>query len=47
MSERKPCGGGFSDGRWALIEPVITAWYARHPSVSGHQDRYKMRETTT
>lgn len=30
--------------RWALIEPVITAWKAAHPSVSGHRGRYEMRE---
>ncbi|MGW3661505.1 IS5 family transposase [Streptomyces sp. NPDC005151] len=33
-----------SDGQWALVEPVITAWKAAHPSVSGHQGRYAMRE---
>lgn len=27
-----------------LIEPVIAAWKARHPSVSGHQGKYAMRE---
>jgi hypothetical protein len=27
-----------------LIEPVITAWKATHPSVSGHQGSYAMRE---
>jgi transposase len=27
-----------------LIEPVITAWKAVHPSVSGHQGAYEMRE---
>ncbi|MBB3728099.1 transposase [Nonomuraea dietziae] len=32
-----------SDERWALIEPVITAWKAAHPSVGGHQGRYAMR----
>lgn len=30
--------------RWALIEPVIVSWKARHPSVSGHQGGYEMRE---
>ncbi|MGW9032897.1 transposase, partial [Streptomyces sp. NPDC055722] len=33
-----------SDEQWALIAPVITAWKARHPSVSGHQGKYAMRE---
>lgn len=27
-----------------LIRPVITAWKARHPSVSGHEGQYAMRE---
>jgi transposase len=33
-----------SDERWGLIRPVIEAWKAVHPSVSGHQGRYEMRE---
>ncbi|MGR8008159.1 transposase [Streptomyces hypolithicus] len=33
-----------SDEQWALVEPVISAWKAGHPSVSGHQGRYAMRE---
>jgi transposase len=27
-----------------VIEPLIAAWKAHHPSVSGHQGRYEMRE---
>ncbi|MFI9617268.1 IS5 family transposase [Streptomyces sp. NPDC052023] len=44
MSERKRYPSDLSDERWALIEPVITAWKAAHPSVSRHQGRYEMRE---
>ncbi|WP_405561222.1 IS5 family transposase [Streptomyces canus] len=44
MSERKPYKTDLSDEQWALVEPVITAWKAAHPSVSGHQGRYAMRE---
>ena len=44
MSERKQYPSDLSDERWALIEPVITAWKAAHPSVSGHQGGYAMRE---
>ncbi|MFD4601878.1 IS5 family transposase [Streptomyces sp. NPDC058464] len=44
MSERKPYKSDLSDEQWALVEPVITAWKAAHPSVSGHQGRYEMRE---
>ncbi|MFF2132064.1 IS5 family transposase [Streptomyces olivochromogenes] len=44
MSERRPYKGDLSDERWALIEPVTAGWKAKHPSVSGHQGRYEMRE---
>ncbi|WTJ80238.1 IS5 family transposase [Streptomyces sp. NBC_01538] len=44
MSERKPYKTDVSDEQWALVEPVIAAWKAAHPSVSGHQGRYEMRE---
>lgn len=44
MSERKPCKTDLSDAQWALVEPVITTWKAAHPSVSGHQGRYAIRE---
>ncbi|WP_326793273.1 IS5 family transposase [Streptomyces sp. NBC_00841] len=44
MSDRRPYKSDLSDERWALIEPVITAWKARHRSVSGHQGNYDMRE---
>jgi transposase len=32
------------DERWEPIRPVIEAWKAQHPSVSGHRGRYEMRE---
>jgi transposase len=44
VSERKPYKTDVSDEQWALVEPVIAAWKAAHPSVSGHQGRYAMRE---
>jgi hypothetical protein len=28
----------------AVIGPFLEAWKARHPSVSGHQGRYELRE---
>ncbi|MEU9944277.1 IS5 family transposase [Streptomyces lavendulae] len=31
-----------ADERWALIEPVIAAWKADHPSPTGHQGRYEI-----
>jgi transposase len=42
--ERRGYPSGLTDERWALIEPVITAWKAVHPPVGGQQGRYAMRE---
>ncbi|MFI0425022.1 IS5 family transposase, partial [Spongiactinospora sp. 9N601] len=44
MGEREPYPSDLTDAQWALIEPVISAWKARHRSVSGHHCRYAMRE---
>ncbi|MEO3863909.1 IS5 family transposase [Acrocarpospora sp. B8E8] len=44
MTERKPYPSDLSDAEWALIEPVLTAWKAAHPSVSGHEGNYELRE---
>ncbi|GGR10410.1 IS5 family transposase [Kitasatospora griseola] len=44
MNDRQPYKSDLSDERWALIEPVIASWKAQHPSVSGHQGQYEMRE---
>jgi transposase len=33
-----------SDEAWGLIRPVIVSWKGRHPSVSGHEGGYDMRE---
>lgn len=44
MSMRKPYPSDLTDEQWELVEPVITAWKARHPSVSGHQGKYALRE---
>lgn len=44
MVERRGYPSDLTEERWALLEPVITAWKVRHPSVSGHQGRYAMRE---
>ncbi|MEV0314827.1 IS5 family transposase [Nonomuraea fuscirosea] len=44
MTERKPYPSDLSDAQWALIEPVLTARKAAHPSVSGHQGGYELRE---
>ncbi|KOU36438.1 IS5 family transposase [Streptomyces sp. WM6378] len=44
MSDRMPYSSDVGDEQWALVEPVLTAWKAGHPSVSGHQGKYAMRE---
>lgn len=43
MSERRGYYTDTTDEQWALIEPVIVAWKAARPSVSGHVGRYPMR----
>lgn len=42
--ERKPYKSDVSDAQWALIEPVILAWKAQHPSATGHSGSYDYRE---
>lgn len=44
VTDRKRYPSDLTDAQWALIEPVITAWKAAHPSVSGHEGGYEMRE---
>ncbi|MGW7461131.1 transposase [Streptomyces sp. NPDC054797] len=44
MGQRPPYPSDLPDEAWELIRPVITAWKARHPSVSGHGGAYDMRE---
>ncbi|MEV4375226.1 transposase, partial [Nonomuraea sp. NPDC049637] len=39
-----PYPSDLSDAQWALIEPVLTAWKAAHPSLSGHEGGYELRE---
>ncbi|GGS21854.1 hypothetical protein GCM10010269_70850 [Streptomyces humidus] len=41
VRERRPCRTDLPDERWALVEPVIAAWKAARPSVSGHQGRHE------
>jgi len=44
VDERKPYKTDLTKAEWAVIDPLIAAWKAAHPSVSGHQGRYEMRE---
>lgn len=41
---REPYPSDLSDEAWELIRPVIIVWKAKHPSVSGHEGQYAMRE---
>ncbi|WP_344140426.1 IS5 family transposase, partial [Luedemannella flava] len=44
MDGRKPYPSDVTDAQWAVVGPFLEAWKARHPSVSGHQGRYELRE---
>ena len=44
MGERKAYPSDLTDDQWAVVGPFLQAWKARHPSVSGHQGRYQLRE---
>jgi transposase len=44
MAERVGYPSDLTDEQWAVIGPFLRAWKARHPSVSGHQGRYDLRE---
>lgn len=44
MSGRKPYPSDVTDAQWAVVGPFLEAWKAQHPSVSGHQGRYELRE---
>jgi transposase len=43
VSERRGYYTDTTDEQWALIEPVLLAWKAAHPSVSGHSGGYNYR----
>jgi transposase len=44
VGERAGYPSDLSDEQWAVVGPFLRAWKARHPSVSGHQGRYELRE---
>jgi transposase len=44
VSGRAAYPSDLTDAQWAVIGPFLDAWKARHPSVSGHQGRYELRE---
>src|SRR5215212_9941643 len=44
MNDRKRYPSDVSDEQWAAVGPFLRAWKAKHPSVSGHQGCYELRE---
>jgi len=44
VDERLRYPSDLSDEQWAVTGLFMPAWKARHPSVSGHQGRYELRE---
>jgi transposase len=44
VDERTRYKTDLTEPEWAVIKPLIAAWKAKHPSVSGHQGRCEMRE---
>lgn len=44
MDGRAAYPSDLTDPQWAVIGPFLAAWKARHPSVSGHQGHYQIRE---
>jgi transposase len=44
MGERAAYPSDLTDEQWAVVGPFLQAWKDRHPSVSGHQGRYELRE---
>ena len=44
MGERAAYPSDLTDEQWAVIGPFLRAWKTRHPSVSGPQGRYELRE---
>ena len=44
MAERVAYPSDVTDAQWAVLEPFLRAWKAKHASASGHQGRYELRE---
>lgn len=44
VSKRKAYPSDLTDEQWEVVGPFLDAWKAKHPSVSGHQGRYPLRE---
>jgi Putative transposase of IS4/5 family (DUF4096) len=44
VGKRRAYPSDLSDEQWAVVGPFLDARKAKHPSVSGHQGRYPLRE---
>jgi transposase len=44
VEQRAAYPSDLTDAQWAVVGPFLQAWKARHPSVSGHQGSYDLRE---
>jgi transposase len=44
VDDRVPYPSDVTDARWVVLEPFLLVWKAKHPSASGHQGRYELRE---
>jgi transposase len=44
VGKRKAYPSDLTDEQWEVVGPFLHAWKAKHPSVSGHQGRYELRE---
>jgi transposase len=44
VSNRKAYPSDLTDEQWAVVGPFLDVWKAKHPSVSGHEGRYQLRE---
>lgn len=44
MGDRAAYPSDLTDEQWEVLGPFLRAWKAKHPSVSGHQGGYDLRE---
>jgi transposase len=44
VEERAGYPSDLTDEQWAVLGPFLRAWKAKHPSASGHQGRYELRQ---
>jgi len=44
VEERAGYPSDLTDAQWAVLGPFLQVWKAKHPSASGHQGRYELRQ---